>query len=286
MATRAGRAVSAEVTRVTPAQAKQWLENNHVNRNLRRKVVAAYRRDMEEDRWTFTGEPVQISRTGALLNGQHRLAALADSKVRGIDMLVVTGLPDDAGTLMDQGVPRNIRDALLMEHGHIKNSTIVSSVARWLVLNPEVGPHMTPSSMRNKVSAAEALSMFNQAPALIVEAGEKAASLNKYLMGSPTAIGYTWVQLSRVDHSACEAFFEGMRDMEWSLQFGTNDPRKAALRRMHALYADENVKTSIETGVMLVSVLTRAWNHWRKGEEAEVLAVKSKTGIILPVTPI
>lgn len=283
MAGRAGRAVTAEVTRVTPAQARQWLENNHVNRNIRPKVVNAYRRDMEGGRWEFTGEAVQISRTGALLNGQHRLTALADANVRSIDLLVVTGLPDDAQTLMDQGVARGIRDALLLQHGHVKNITVVAGVARWLVLCPEVGSHMNPSLMRNKVTAAEAVEKFNEDVDSLVAAGQAAVSMRKNMLGSPTAMGYGWYQLHKVDESACNEFFAGMLDMEWSMP---NDPRKAALRRMQMMHGDENVKTTIETGVMLVSVLTRAWNHWRKGEEVETLNVRTKTGIILPVTPI
>jgi len=269
--------------KVTPAMAAEWLDTNHVNRNIRKKVVDAYRRDMEAGRWQFTGEAVQRSRTGQLLNGQHRLTALAGADVKSIDLLVVDGLPDEAQTLMDQGVPRAIRDALIMNHGHVKNITIVSSVARWMVLCPEVGPSMTPSSMRNKVTAAEAVEVFDQSPRLMAEAGYQAQSLRPYLMGSPTAMGYAWLQLSLIDPQAANEFFAGMKDMEWQFP---RDPRKAALRRMHQLHNDDEVKTTIETGVMLVSVLTRAWNAWRKQEEMETINVKTKSGIILPVKPV
>lgn len=283
MATRASRAVTAEVKAITPKQAREWLAENHVNRNIRKKVIDAYRRDMEQGRWAFTGEPIQISRTGALLNGQHRLTALAEASVRSVDMLVVTGLPDESQALMDQGVARRIADALMLQHGHVKNVTLVSSIARWLVLCPEVGEHMNPSIMRNKVTTAEAVERFNEAPALISEAGYQAQSMRPYLMGSPTAIGYTWLQLTRVDPEATTEFFAGMKDMEWAWK---HDPRKAALRRMQLMHGDEGIKTTIETGVMLVSVMTRAWNSWRKQEELESINIKNRQGIILPVTPI
>ncbi len=277
--------LSIDVVTVTPKQAAQWLESNDVNRNLRRKLVDAYRRDMEAGRWVFTAEPVQISRTGRLLNGQHRLHALAGSKVKGIQLLVATGLADEAQSMMDQGKPRGIRDALLIEHGHIKNLTLVSSLCRWLTLAPEVGPSMNPSSMRNKVTAAEALEVYRSDPEGLAEDAYRANSLREIIAGSPTAVGYTWNQLRKVDEAAAQEFFAGMADMEWSY---SNDPRKAALRRMNQLHRAEEVKTSIETGVMLVSVMTRAWNAWRKQEEVESLNVKQpKTGaIILPVTPV
>lgn len=287
MARTAGRSITTDVVRVTPAQAREWLENNHVNRNQRPKVIAAYKRDMEQGRWQFTGEAIKISRTGFLIDGQHRLMALAETEgVRGIDMLVVSGLPDDVQSLIDQGVPRSIRDALTLEHGHIKNITVVAGIARWMVLQPKVGPTMNPSVMRNKVTAAEALDAFGQAPSYIIEAGYWAQSLRRRFLGSPTAIGYTFAQLGMVDYSATEDFFEGIRDMNWSLQFGLHDPRKAAMTKLQQMHVDENVKTSIETGVITVSVLTRAWNHWRKGEGLETIGTRTKTGLILPVEPV
>jgi hypothetical protein len=279
----AGRAVQTEILKVTPEMAGKWLEDNLVNRNIRPKVVAAYRRDMEEGRWHFTGEPLQRSVSGALLNGQHRLTALASADVKYVEMLVVSGLPESAQTLMDQGVARTISDALTINHGHIKNVTIVAGIARWMVVCDEVGPHFTPSSLRTKVSAAEAVAKFNEEPHLFERAGEESSTLRKYLLGSPTAMGYAWLQLFRVDPSACVEFFAGIRDMEWSMP---NDPRKAALRRIHLMHGDEDVKMNIENAVMQVSVLTRAWNAWRKEEEMETINIRSRTGIILPVKPI
>lgn len=281
---KAGKAIEVAIEVVTPKTARAWLEANHVNRNVRPKVVNAYRRDMEAGRWVFTGEPIQISQTGALLNGQHRLAALADAKgVRGIDFVVARGLPDSTQTMMDQGVARNVRDALHLEHGHIKNINVVGSLCRWLVLAPDVGSHVTPQTLRNKVTTAEALDVFGSDSERIVEAAWQANPIRVVMMGSPTAIAYAWYQLAKVDSSAVTEFFAGMLDMEWSMP---NDPRKAALRRMQILHRDQETKASIETGVMLVSILTRAWNHWRKGEPIESLHVRTKTGIILPVTPI
>jgi hypothetical protein len=108
---------------ITPAEAKELLEENRVNRKLRPGVVEAYRRDMEEGRWGDTGEPIQISRTGGLMNGQHRMTALAGSSCEGVEFLVVRGLDDAAQTMMDQGAQRGVADALKISQGHIKNAS-------------------------------------------------------------------------------------------------------------------------------------------------------------------
>ena len=86
--------VEATIVKVDKVQAQRWLSNNTTNRPLRAKAVAALMGDMENGRWSFTGEPVQISRTGQLLNGQHRLTAFVESSLNSLDFLDVTGLPD------------------------------------------------------------------------------------------------------------------------------------------------------------------------------------------------
>lgn len=270
--------VDVQIMKVTKTQAKEWLETNEVNRKLRQRQVAAYRRDMEEGRWSFTAEPIQISRTGRLLNGQHRLSALATAKgVRYINFLVATGLEDDVQSMMDQGMARRLTDALTLSHGHVKNVTLVSSMTRWLHLAPEITSSMTHSSLRGKVTTAEALSTFESNQDDILRASERATFFRSHIDGSPTAIGYCYFHMARVSGELANEFFAGMVDMEWKWK---HDPRKAALRRLQAIHRDGEIKTSLETGFMVVSLLSRTWNHWRKEEEVESIGIRSRSGIV------
>jgi hypothetical protein len=278
--------ISVGVMEVTPEMAGQWLEDNHVNRKIRASLVSAYRRDMEAGRWEMTAEPIQISRTGALLNGQHRLTALAGAdpkKVDHVEMVVAQGLDDHVQTMMDQGKARSVVDALHIEHGQIKNVTLVGAVSRWLVLCPEPGPHMNSNSLRGRVTVAESLATYNKYQREIDIACAEATSLRPYLPGSPSAVAYTYFAFLRVDAQACTEFFAGMKDMEWSWK---DDPRKAAWRRMNYIHRDQEIRASLETAVMLVSVMTRAWNAWRKQEGMETIQVRTRTGLIPPVKPV
>lgn len=272
---------TVEIMKVTPAQATEWLECNEVNRSLRSSVVNAYRRDMEAGRWAFTGEPIQLSRTGRLLNGQHRLSALAGSEsVEHLDFVVITGMPDETQAMMDQGAVRSIRDALVLTNGPVKNVSMVSAVARWAHLCPELGPQLTPKLLRTKVTTAEALEALAKNPE-IPTAAERAQALRPTISGSPTAVAFSWLHMHRLDAEACTEFFAGMMDMEWSFK---EDPRKAALRRLQIMGSDPAMTTGKETAVMIVSVLSRAWNAWRKGEAVDSFNIRSRSGIILPVT--
>jgi hypothetical protein len=83
--------------------------------------------------------------------------------------------------------------------------------------------------------------------------------------------------MARANAELANEFFAGMVDMEWKWK---NDPRKAALRRLQAIHRDGEIKTSLETGFMVVSLLSRTWNHWRKEEEVESIGIRSRSGIV------
>lgn len=93
---------------VTPEMARTWLRTNTHNRRISPTIVDRYRRDMLSGRWKFAADPVRFGDDGTLLDGQHRLAALAgcpDGFV--LDMLVVTKLSSDTQMVMDQGKKRS-----------------------------------------------------------------------------------------------------------------------------------------------------------------------------------
>ena len=57
---------------ITPEMANQILEKNHINRRLRIDDVNAYARDILNGNWKENSDPITISKSGNLLNGQHR----------------------------------------------------------------------------------------------------------------------------------------------------------------------------------------------------------------------
>lgn len=275
--------INMRIENITPEEAASMLKRNHVNRNPREGLVLAYRKDMEAGRWVMTGEPIQFGKDGSLLNGQHRLTALAGSSVvDGINFVVVRDLEESAQLLMDKGAPRSIADMIKLEHGAVKNVAVVSSISRWLSVAPLPGPDFGPR-LKGKVSAAMALETFRQKGEQIMRAAEKGVHLcNTTLAISPTALGYTWFQFEKVDVEDCQRFFYAFQELAFNLQ---GDPRKAAYTRIIKMMAEPDAKAGNWTSVAHVSVLTRAWNAWRGGEQVDSIMVRNKTGLISPVTP-
>ena len=70
--------------------------------------------------------PIFISNTGKLLDGQHRLTALTHTN-QTIPFLVVRGLPEETFVYFDQNRPRAAKDALKVRG--VRNATKVASAA-------------------------------------------------------------------------------------------------------------------------------------------------------------
>jgi hypothetical protein len=269
---------AADWWKIDPDKAEELLQLNAVNRPLRPRVVAAYTEDMRAGLWGKTGETIQISRTGLLLNGQHRLHAIMMSGVT-LELLVVTGLADEAQSLMDQGAARSAKDVLAM-HG-IPNASLAGSVGRSWLLVGEPGPHME-AALKHKASTARILRIVQENPD-IVEAAGKYSGFKNYIKGSPSAICYSWLSMRRIDQAACEEFWHGMVNMNFKAPL---DPRKATLRALDQMEKDITASNK-DKGFLTVSILTRGWNAWRAGEEVQTIPLRGKfKRLIPPVKPI
>ena len=278
--------IEAKVETITPAMAKEILAKNKSNRKLRDGVVKAYRTDMEAGHWAMTGEPIQISETDQLLNGQHRMTALAGCTfVEGIPMLVVRGLPDESQLLMDQGTSRTIADMLKLEGGAgIKNVTVVAAIARWLTLAP-VPNEEFENYLKRKCSAAAALETYRNHTDALSRAAERGVHIRNVnpLPMSISALGYCYFQFAHIDSEKADQYFYAFTDLAFHPE---GDPRKAAFNRIAKMLSDEEMKHGKMLAISTVSVLTRSWNQWRRGEQADTILIRSREGWIPPVKPI
>lgn len=125
---------------VTPELAAKWLSNNPANRSLRKQAVASLARAMSAGEFNgANGETIKLNRSGALVDGQHRLAAIVKSgTVQGL--LVVRGVPDGAADTMDTGMQRTFADVL--RRRGVKQSNNVAATARLLWLYDNSGRMM------------------------------------------------------------------------------------------------------------------------------------------------
>lgn len=94
---------------VTPEMAKGYLLKNTDNRNKRGWWVSGLANMIKRGEWIPTHQGVAFSQSGKLLDGQHRLEAIIEANVP-VQMMVTTGVRDDAYKVLDNGIKRTLSD--------------------------------------------------------------------------------------------------------------------------------------------------------------------------------
>jgi hypothetical protein len=107
-----GVGIGADVVVMERCLVDRLLEMNTSNRPIKKTVVDAYKRDLAAGNWMLTNQGIGISADGVLLDGQHRLTALAQCGYPPVSMVLVWGLESKAQMCVDQGAKRSMRDVL------------------------------------------------------------------------------------------------------------------------------------------------------------------------------
>lgn len=115
-----------EVKFISPDMAETILATTSFNRPVAASRVITLANAMRLGKWQLNGEPIIISETGKLLDGQHRLYAIMEAK-KAVQLVIVTGAPDSAFETIDTGRIRSGGDILAMR-GH-KHSTTLSAAS-------------------------------------------------------------------------------------------------------------------------------------------------------------
>lgn len=109
--------MKSEVKDVSPEMAEAMLRTNMNNRPLVRTRINELVRIIKTGQWKLTHQGVAVSPDGELVDGQHRLAAIARSG-ETVPLLVST-VDDSIFDVIDTGRARGPRDALAMaNHKH------------------------------------------------------------------------------------------------------------------------------------------------------------------------
>lgn len=126
LARKSDKRIYSSVEILSPSRAKALLAVNADNRNISDATVATYAADIEAGRWQFNGEPIIVSDTGELNDGQHRCCAVVAAG-RAIETFVTIGVPRDARTTTDMGKARTVGDFLHMHE--ITDGNNVAAIA-------------------------------------------------------------------------------------------------------------------------------------------------------------
>ena len=124
--TSTNQGIYQELVTITPALARTLLDNNSLpNRNIAPARRRKYERAIKAGEWKTTHQGIALDANGGIIDGQHRLAAIANSG-KTVKSYITYNLPTDTFDVIDQGKTRSYSDAL-QAGGWDKNSRPVSS---------------------------------------------------------------------------------------------------------------------------------------------------------------
>lgn len=205
----------AAIELINADTASQYLQSNNGNRSIKKGAVAYFAALMEKGAWILSSDAIAFDKRGRLLNGQHRLTAVAMTGIAQ-HFVVVRGLDPSAFEHIDTGNRRGLDDVLdIMGVPHAKTTAAiakrVATYAKAGYLTPSTAPFGRSSSAGGALFADRADELhvvmeFDEIP----RAAELALGLAKggrRLGITPTAIGFIYL-LYKNWHPGIESFLQ------------------------------------------------------------------------------
>ena len=190
---------------ITPSKAKTYLEANTNNRNIKDRHVLKLSNEMKSGRWKQdTAETIKISKTGRILDGQHRLMAVIQSGVSTY-FHVAKGLNEEVFDVIDTGSNRSAADVFKINHAKYE-STLPSIIQTSKIISR--GKRDSRQSY-DKLTNSELLEIYQSDPIYWNEVARLTVSwydaFSKIL--TPSLIGGFYSYLSDINESKAKQFF-------------------------------------------------------------------------------
>jgi hypothetical protein len=186
------------VETITVERAEEYLAANRGNRNIVQAHVAAMARDICNGRWMFNAQPICFSRSGRLLNGQHRLSAVLEAG-QPIEVLVMRDLPEEAFETYDKQAKKAPAVAEMFDDFGDRALVSATAVLLWRrEMKPPGQPNATPT-------AAEIRDVIQTHPDLMRLRGF-ARKMVRY--GRASALAYAAYKILRDDPQMGKVFLD------------------------------------------------------------------------------
>ncbi|MFC8128468.1 hypothetical protein [Streptomyces sp. NPDC057302] len=255
--------MQSNVEVITPELARDWLLLNTKNRPLSKAFVQQLTQQIERGEWQLTHQGIAFDDHGALIDGQHRLEAVAKAGVP-VQCVVTRGVAQSAFTVMDTGRKRSGRDALALAGE--EHSTHLAAALRGLYLYL-TAPDSAWSGQSAAVSNDLLLTVLDQHPGMR-DAVRAAIPMNKAFRITVTAAAVGWYATTDArpeldQHLWHEALVTGA-----GLRIG--DPRLTLRNTLLNLAAGKTHRRRDDSREHLLYYL-KSWNAWVEGRDMKLL---------------
>lgn len=253
---------------ITPQTAKDWLDRFDVDnyRQANERVINQYARDMRAGNWHYTGDAIRFDVNGHLQDGKQRLMACVEADTEFVTE-VIRNLPVESRDYMDLGKKRTLGN-ILKNRGY--THTNVLGAAKRLEIDV-ITLRQGRAPQGGNATFAEVMDMI-ASDNTIQFAAEYASNIPSKFMNRTVAT-YTYNTLHKIDPDAAAQFFSLLLE---PANVPANSPILALNKRFsHGVFTSSGRLRRLQE----VTLVFRAWNAWRRGEDrSQIKAVSNDEG--------
>lgn len=247
---------------VTPEIARALLDKNVNNRHLSSRRVDALVKVMQRGEWQYNGDTIRISKSGRLLDGQHRLSAIEQSGMPQ-KYIIVDNLDDEAFTTIDIGSARTASQMLgiLGE----KNTASLASISKMVLMTEKEGKpiHGSPDK---QVTHSQIVDFADNNEDIVQSALFAARKWPRKYMG-PSVSGYCYHMFGRVSPKLRDAFMEELVSGEFSYQ-------DSPVRYIRDLLIEERGGVLKRDSSRRIALLFKAFRFFKDGKTAKMVRLE------------
>lgn len=249
---------------IRPIEAKEMLKNNIGNRTLNQNRVTRYSNDIQKGMWVEdTGELIKISKSGKIIDGQHRLAAIIKSGI-GLHLYIAYDVQDEVFQVIDSGKPRSAGDVFKI--AGVKNYNNISAI---LQLYNNIYNNKSTSgtvAIERRLSSKELLSIYNENPSYWDDVTKRSINFRLAFQSvlQISEIGALIALFDNYDSSVSNDFMS-------QLCKGVDVTNYAIILLRNKLISDKlNTQQKISASIKRALII-KTWNYFINGLEPKIL---------------
>jgi hypothetical protein len=248
-----------EIVTLTPERAIELLEHNTLNRPLSQPHVNRIIEQIKSGKWKWNGDTIKIAEGGDVVDGQHRLWAIAEAK-HPVETVVVYGVPREAFATVDTlRKPRSGADILAL-NGLTEFRRETSLALSWLIR----WQRGTLRGSASRVENSDIEQIYASHPSM-VRAVERASRAVKGF-ASPGLFGFLFYVITNRDSDTADRMIDTLAD---PAGVAANDPffrLRSYLTTARGRYREP---------ILTMALTIKAANLAKAGKRCEILNWKN-----------
>lgn len=273
--------ITCKVEKITPDIAKEMLRTNTSNRPLSQSNINRIAAEMKAGNYMVNGETVKISKTGKLLDSQHRLHAVVLSGVT-IETLVARGVEDEVFKTIDTGKSRTPADILGIEG--VKDPKQAAAVCKFVILFSNnmysaaagaggINGGVSVNARKYALLSNTIVSEFYKKNSKAIQESIPYGYDSKNKLTTPSIISGTYFICRKRDIEAANDFFHRLTT---GVDLKMDSPIFVLRNYLLTLSRQSGIKRDTITNIAMIC---KAWNQYRKKEKGTRQSISWKKGI-------